>query len=155
VDNIECTVNRYNNNNDIISYRFQNVCGTIQHTFKTSNEEYFLKLYKIMAVPTLLQGRENLNLMKQHERTETAEMKILRSVAEYTLYDCKKNKDIRGKLNLYNLNEIIMDCISVKWVFIFINSLTVMFMYVFFFMAQQPYMGLGLLISSRFHDHTL
>jgi hypothetical protein len=25
----------------------------------------------------------------------------------------------------------------------------------FFFMARQPYMGLGLLVSSRFHDHTL
>ena len=28
--------------------------------------------------------------------------------------------------------------------------------YTFFFcMARQPYMGLGLLVSSRFHDHTL
>jgi hypothetical protein len=27
--------------------------------------------------------------------------------------------------------------------------------YIFFSMARQPYMGLGLLISSRFHDHTL
>jgi hypothetical protein len=26
---------------------------------------------------------------------------------------------------------------------------------IFFSMARQPYMGLGLLVSSRFHDHTL
>jgi hypothetical protein len=25
---------------------------------------------------------------------------------------------------------------------------------IFFSMARQPYMGLGLLVSSRFHDHT-
>jgi hypothetical protein len=28
------------------------------------------------------------------------------------------------------------------------------YMHFFFPMARQPYMGLGLLVSSRFHDHT-
>jgi hypothetical protein len=69
--------------------------------------------------------------MKQHERrNETADMKILGTAAGYTLYDCKTNKEIRVKPNVNNLNEVIMDCISVKWVFIFINSLTVIFMYI-------------------------
>ena len=30
-----------------------------------------------------------------------------------------------------------------------------LFIHLFFFMARQPYMGLGLLVSSRFHGHTL
>jgi hypothetical protein len=63
-----------------------------------------------MAVPTLLHGCENWVLFKQHDRrTEKAEMKLLRPVAGYTVYDYKTNEETRKELNTYNLNEIIVD----------------------------------------------
>jgi hypothetical protein len=34
-----------------------------------------------------------------------------------------------------------------------VNEKSCFFLF-FIFMARQPYMGLGLLVSSRFHDHT-
>jgi hypothetical protein len=54
-----------------------------------------------MAVSTLLHGCENWVSLKQHERrTETTEVKFLKSVTGYTLYDYKTNEEIRKELNI-------------------------------------------------------
>jgi hypothetical protein len=55
-----------------------------------------------MAVPALIYWCENLTLKKQHgRRTETGDMKFLRSVAGYTLCDHTTNEGRRGGLNIY------------------------------------------------------
>jgi hypothetical protein len=83
----------------LISHKNFSICGTIQRTFKISNSETLLKLYKIIAVPTLLYWCKNWVLLKQHERrNETAEMKFLRSVVGYTMCDYKTNEEIRKEI---------------------------------------------------------
>jgi hypothetical protein len=49
------------------------------------------------------------NKKKQHKaKTETAEMKSLRSVASYTSYEQIRNTKIREELNIFNLNAKII-----------------------------------------------
>jgi len=45
-----------------------------------------------MVVPKLLCRCENLALLKENERTETADVQYWREIAGYTLYDHKTNK---------------------------------------------------------------
>jgi hypothetical protein len=40
-------------------------------------------------------------------KAELAEMKSLRSLAEFTLLDSKRNREIRGQINICNNNEEI------------------------------------------------
>lgn len=55
----------------------------------------FLKLYKIMAAYTTLLRCVNGTLRKQHGgRTDWAEMKFLRLVVTYTLYDHKYVREL-------------------------------------------------------------
>ncbi|PSN57896.1 hypothetical protein C0J52_00215 [Blattella germanica] len=61
-----------------------------------------------MAIPILLYGSETQTLTSnQLRRIEAAEMKLLRPLARYTLYDHKRNADIRTKLNMAPLLDII------------------------------------------------
>jgi hypothetical protein len=63
----------------------------------------------------LLHGCENFTLIKQHEeKVETMEMKCLRSVAGYTLYDHKTNEEMRKEWDMYNISEIVAWC-RCKW----------------------------------------
>jgi len=63
-----------------------------------------------ITVSMLLYGRDNFISLKQHAwRTERAEVKFLRSVAERTLFVHKKNEAIRKELNTHNLNAINID----------------------------------------------
>ena len=56
------------------------------------------------AVPTLLYGCENWTARKGRKvRTESAEMKVLRSVAEFALHDQRTNEAVREELNVYDL----------------------------------------------------
>jgi hypothetical protein len=58
-----------------------------------------LKLYNILVLPTFLYGSENWSLTaSQRQRIEAAEIKLLRPLAGYTLYDHKTNDFIRREL---------------------------------------------------------
>jgi hypothetical protein len=61
-----------------------------------------------MAVPLLIYASENWTINRSDkEKTESAEMQFLRSVAGYTLLDQKRSTDIRSELNIFNLIERI------------------------------------------------
>ena len=88
-----------------ISYQFCNdvefklvkvlqLIGTIKRTiFKKVRTENILKIYNKLVLPTLLYGSENWTLTAlQRRRIEAAEMKLLRTLASYTLHDHKKKK---------------------------------------------------------------
>ena len=63
-----------------------------------------------MAVPMLTYACEKWTLNRSDRRKiETAEMKFLRSVAGYTLFDKKHNEDIRTELQIYNVKDRIND----------------------------------------------
>jgi len=54
--------------------------------------ETILKIYNILVLPTFLNGPENWTLTAlQRRRIEATEMKLLRPLAGYTLYDHKTN----------------------------------------------------------------
>ena len=47
-----------------------------------------------MAIPVLLSGCENWTSLKHHgRRTETAEMKLLKPVAEFAVHDQRGNQE--------------------------------------------------------------
>jgi len=103
-----------------ISYQFSNdvefklatllqLIGTIKRTiFKKVKTEIILKIYKSLVLPTFLYGSENWTLAAlKRRRTEAAEMKLLRPLAGYTLYDHKTNHYIRRELRITGiLNKI-------------------------------------------------
>jgi len=58
-----------------------------------------LKIYNTLVLPTFLYGSGNWTLAAfQRRRIEAAEMKLLRPLAGYTLYDHKTNDYIRREL---------------------------------------------------------
>ena len=59
-----------------------------------------------MAVPVLMYGSENWSLNRSDKRKiEAAEMRYLRPMAGYTLWDKKRSSDIREQLGIFNINE--------------------------------------------------
>ena len=91
-----------------ISYQFSNdvefklatflqLIDTIKKTiFKKVRTETILKIYNTLVLPTFLYGSENWTLTAlQRRRIEAAEIKLLRPLAGYTLYDHKTNEYIR------------------------------------------------------------
>jgi hypothetical protein len=61
-----------------------------------------------MAVPMLTYARENWTINRSDKKkTESSEMKFLRTVAGYTLLDEKRSTDIRSELKLFNSTERI------------------------------------------------
>lgn len=89
--------------------KFQQLLGTIKLTLlKKVRPETILKFYKVMAIPTLLYGSETWALtLAQLRRIEAAEMRLLRPLAGYTLYDHKRNADIRKELNITAITDTI------------------------------------------------
>jgi len=87
-----------------ISYQFSNdvefklatflhLMGTIKrNSFKKVRTETIFKIYNTLVLPTFLYGSQNWTLTAlQRRRIEVAEMKLLRPLAGYTLYDHKTN----------------------------------------------------------------
>jgi hypothetical protein len=71
--------------------------------------ETILKIYNTLVLATFLYGSENWTLTAlQRRRTEAAEMKLLRPLAGYTIYDHKTNDSVRRKLQ----TECILDKID-------------------------------------------
>jgi hypothetical protein len=63
--------------------------------------ETILKEHNILILPTFLYGSENWTLTASHRRrTEVTEMKLLRPLASYTLYDHKANDTIWRELQI-------------------------------------------------------
>jgi len=66
-------------------------------------------MYNTLVLPTFLYGSENWTLTaSQRRRIEAAEMKVLRPLAGYTLYDHKTNYYIRNELRI----TVILDKID-------------------------------------------
>jgi hypothetical protein len=88
--------------------KFLQLIGTIKRTiFKKVRTETILKLYNTLVLLTFLYGIENWTLTaSQRRRIEAAEMKLLRPLAGYTLYDHKTNDSIH--------HELQTDCILDK-----------------------------------------
>jgi hypothetical protein len=80
------------------------MCGTIKRTLiNKTRKDTQLKFYKVMAV-SVLYGCENWALNRVDRRkTETAEMKLLRRVAGFTLRDEVKNTTTREELQIFNI----------------------------------------------------
>ena len=100
-----------------ISYQFSNavqfklakilqLIGTIKRTiFRKVRMENILKTYNTLVLPTFLYGPENWTLTAlQRQRIEAADMKLLRPLAGYTLYD-HKNESVSRELQ----TECILD----------------------------------------------
>ena len=103
-----------------ISYQFSNdvgfklaevlqLIGTIKRTiFKKVRTETILKIYNTIVLPTFLYGSENWTLTAlQGRRIEAAEMKLLRHLADCTLYDHKTNDYIRRELRITGILDNI------------------------------------------------
>ena len=76
--------------------------------FKKVRTETIFKIYNTLVLPTFLYGPENWTLTAlQRRRIETAEMKLLRPLAGYTLYDRKTNDYIRRELRIIGILDKI------------------------------------------------
>ena len=74
-----------------------------------------LKIYNALVLPTFLYGSEKWTLTAlQRRRIEAAEMKLLRPLAGYTLYDHKTNVYIRRELQITGILDKI-DEYRRKW----------------------------------------
>ena len=70
--------------------------------------ETILKIYNTLVLPTFLYGSENWALTaSQRRRIEAAEMKLLRPVAVYSLYDHKTNDYISCRLQIIGILDKI------------------------------------------------
>ena len=73
--------------------------------------ETILKMYNTLVLPTFLYGSENWTLTAlQGRRIEAAEMKLLRPLADYTLYDHKTNDYIHRELQITGILDKIDEC---------------------------------------------
>jgi hypothetical protein len=90
--------------------KFLQLIGTIKRTiFRKVRTKTILKIYNTLVMPTFLYRSENWILTAlQRRRTEVAEIKLLRRLAGYTLYDHNTNDSIRRKLQ----TECILDKID-------------------------------------------
>jgi hypothetical protein len=89
--------------------KFLELIGTIKRTiFKKVRTKTILKLYNTLVLPTFLYGSENWTLTaSQRRKIEAAEMKLLRPLAGYALYDHKTNDSIRRELRTENILDKI------------------------------------------------
>ena len=94
----------YQFSNDVESNlaKFLQLIVTINRTiFRKVITETILKIYDTLVLPTFLYVSENWTVTaSQRRRIEAAEMKLLRPLAGYTLYDHKTNDYIRRAYRL-------------------------------------------------------
>jgi len=83
--------------------------GIIKRTiFKKARTETILKIYNTPVLPTFLYGSENWALTAlKRRRIEAPEMKLLRPLAGYTLYDHKTNDYIRREIRITGILDKI------------------------------------------------
>ena len=82
--------------------KFLKLIGTTKRTvFRKVRTGTILKICNTLVLPTFLYGSENWTLTAlQRRRIEAAEMKLLRPLAGYSLYDHKTNDYIRRELRI-------------------------------------------------------
>lgn len=76
-----------------------------------SKKETFLKYYKLTAFPTLLYGSESgcwILTKQQESRTETDEMRFLRTVVGNRRTDHIRNRATRQELNICDMQDKIV-----------------------------------------------
>ena len=106
-----CSISyQFSNNVEFKLATFLQLIGTIKRTiFRKVRKETILKTYNNLVLPTFLYGSENWTLTAlQRRRIEAAEIKLLRPLAGYTLYDHKTNDSVRRELQ----TECILDKID-------------------------------------------
>jgi hypothetical protein len=84
----------------------------MNNIFKTSlvQRHIRLKLYKILAKPTLVYGSETWTLRRADERRlMSAEMRFIRRTAGYTLLDRKKSEDILQELKVDPIMDFVQE----------------------------------------------
>ena len=83
-----------------------------------------MKVYNTLILPTFLYGSENWTLTaSQRRRIEAAEMKLLRPLSGYTLYDHKANDSIRRELQITCILDKI-DEYRLNWFFTLAKNAT-------------------------------
>ena len=89
--------------------KFLQLIGTIKRIIlKKVTTETILKIYNTLVLPTFLYGSENWTLTAlQRRRIEAAEMKLLRPLAGYNLYDHKTNDYISRELRITGILDKI------------------------------------------------
>jgi len=100
---IGCSISyQFSNDVEFKLAKFLQLIGTIKRTiFKKVRTENILKIYNTLVLPIFLYGSENWTLTAlQRRRIEVAEMKLLRPLADYTLYDHKTNDYIRREIRI-------------------------------------------------------
>jgi hypothetical protein len=76
--------------------------------FRKVRMETILKIHNTLVLPTFLYGSENWTLTaSQRRRIEAAEMKLLRPLAGYTLYDHETNDYICRELQITGILDKI------------------------------------------------
>jgi hypothetical protein len=106
-----CSISyQFSNNVEFILAKFLQLIGFIKRTiFRKVRTETNLKIYNTLVLPKFLYGSENWTLTAlQRRRIEAAEMKLLRPLAGYTLYDHKTKDSICRELQ----TECILDKID-------------------------------------------
>ena len=87
--------------------RFQGICGNIRKHLKRTRTDTQMKLYKVVARPSLLYGSETwVTTNRDMTRLEAAEMLFLRSVAGYTRLDKIRNEAIRKELEISGIEHL-------------------------------------------------
>jgi hypothetical protein len=87
---------------------FLQILGLLNNTLKPNVVQIStrLKLYKILALPTLLYGSEIWTIKQcDKNRLRTAEMKYLRRTKRYTLLNHKRNEEILEELHVTPLED--------------------------------------------------
>jgi len=105
-----CSISyQFSNNVEFKLAKFLQLTDKIKRTiFKKLRTETILKIYNILVLPTFLYGSENWTLTGlQRQRIEAEEMKLLRPLAGYTLYDHKTNDYIRRELRITGIIDKI------------------------------------------------
>ena len=100
---------QFSNDVEFKMTKFLQFIGTIKRNiFRKVRKETILKMYNTIIVPALLYGSENCTLTaSQRRRIETAEIKLLRPLAGYTLQDHKTNDFIRRELRITGILDRI------------------------------------------------
>jgi len=89
--------------------KFLQLIGTIKRTtFMKVRRETILKIYNTLVLPKFYMDQKiGLLTASQRQRIEVAEMKLLRPLAGYTLYDHKTNDYIRRELQITGILDKI------------------------------------------------
>ena len=87
--------------------RFQGICGTIKKHLKKTRTDTQMKLYKVVARPSLMYCSETWVTTKRDlTRLEAAEMRFLRSVTGYTRLDKIRSEVIRKELEIFGIQDM-------------------------------------------------